>query len=252
MRDIPVSGKALEEVIGYRFNDRRLVKRALTHRSWKAEQTSAALGDNEQLEFLGDSVLGFVVSEALFQAHPSAREGQLSLMKAQLVCSVHLYGCALRLGLGEFLHLGRGEERNGGRNRRTLLANTMEAIIAAIFLDGGLAPSKAFIERHVLAGLQASAGENDFSLIDYKGALQERAQARALPTPRYVVISTAGPEHAKLFIVEARIGAQFASRGQGSSKKVASREAAQNLLAELDSSGWKLPTEESAYVSAGE
>ena len=246
------SGKTLEEVIGYHFHDRRLLERALTHRSWMAEQTAGSRGDNEQLEFLGDSVLGFVASEALFQAHPHAREGHLSQQKAQLVCSIHLHGCAVKLGLGDFLHLGRGEDRNGGRNRRTLLANAMEAIIAAIFLDGGLAPSKAFIERYVLTGLQAAGEKDAFSLLDYKGVLQERAQARALPTPRYVVISTTGPEHAKLFTVEARIGSQFASAGQGSSKKIASQVAAQNLLAELDSTGWELPVKDPLYVSAGE
>ncbi len=245
-------GKSLDEVIGYCFQNSRLLERALTHRSWIADQSEAARGDNEQLEFLGDSILGFVASETLFKAHPYAREGQLSQWKAQLVCSVHLHGCAVRLGLGDFLHLGRGEDRNGGRNRRTLLANTMEAIIAAIFLDGGLAPSKAFIERHILAGLDSAEKNDAYSLLDYKGILQERAQARALPTPRYVVISTAGPEHAKVFTVEARIGSQFSSRGQGTSKKIASQEAARNLIAELDSHGWKVPVEEAFYVSVGE
>ncbi len=246
------SGKSLDEVIGYRFNNSRLLERALTHRSWIADQSDASRGDNEQLEFLGDSILGFVVSEALFQAHPRAREGQLSQWKAQLVCSVHLHGCAVQLGLGDFLHLGRGEDRNGGRNRRTLLANTMEAIVAAIFLDGGLAPSKAFIERHILAGLDSAEKNEAYSLLDHKGILQERAQARALPTPRYAVISTAGPEHAKVFTVEAKVGSQFSSRGQGTSKKIASQEAARNLIAELDSNGWKIPVEEAVYESVGD
>ena len=154
--------------------------------------------------------------------------------------------------MGDFLHLGRGEERNGGRHRRTLLANAMEAIIAAIFLDGGLAPSKAFVERHVLTEAATIGESGAFGLLDYKGVLQERAQARALPAPRYFVISTAGPEHAKIFTVEARIGAHFASQGQGSSKKIASQEAAQNLIADLEASGWTLPFKEEAYVSTGE
>src|SRR5947199_6686390 len=118
--------EVLEEKLGYQFRDRKLLERAITHRSWSAEHagTSLARGDNEQMEFLGDSVLGFVASEALFVEHPDATEGQLSQWKAHLVSRHHLHACALQLGLGEYLALGRGEERNGGRDRRTLLANT--------------------------------------------------------------------------------------------------------------------------------
>src|SRR5947209_3329341 len=145
------TGQTLEQIIGYQFGDSQLLVRALTHRSWVAEQSGEkrAGGDNERLEFLGDALLGFVVSEALLISHPEMSEGELSRSKAQLVCASHLYESATQLGLGEFLHLGRGEERNGGRERRTLLANAVEAIIAAIYLDGGLEPAKAFINQHV-------------------------------------------------------------------------------------------------------
>ena len=246
-----VRDRTFEETIGYRFADRSLFDRALTHRSWLAEQSRSSRGDNEQLEFLGDSVLGFLVSEALFAAYPGSSEGQLSQAKSQLVCANHLHACANILGLGQFLHLGRGEERNGGRHRKTLLANALEATIAAIFLDGGIEPARTFVQRHVLGDL-ASAGPVALSLLDHKGVLQEQAQSRGLPTPRYVVVATSGPEHAKNFTVEVRIGSHFARRAQGSSKKAASQQAASLLVEELSHSGWKIPDSETDYLSAGE
>ena len=227
---------ALEEIIGYQFGNRKLLDRALTHRSWVSEQTGHKRedGDNEQLEFLGDSLLGFVVSEFLFLANPKMSEGQLSQAKAQLVCATHLYACAHDMGLGTFLLLGRGEERNGGRQRRTLLANAVEAIIAAIFLDGGMGCAKEFIIRHVVENSLSSPEVERVSLHDHKGALQEQAQSRGMATPRYVVVATSGPEHSKRFTVEVRIGNQFTSRAEGTSKKAASQSAAQILLHELE------------------
>lgn len=237
------AGQTLEAVIGYEFGNRKLLDRALTHRSWISEQIGEKRddGDNEQLEFLGDSLLGFIVSEALFLAHPGMSEGQLSQSKAQLVCTTHLYVCATELGLGNFLHLGRGEERNGGRERRTLLANAVEAIIAAIFLDGGIVPAQEFIRRHVVPDIASSSNVAALTLLDHKGVLQEQAQSRGLPPPRYVVAATSGPEHSKRFTVEVRVGDHFASRAEGSSKKAASQLAAQLLMQELTASGWKSP-----------
>ena len=237
------TSQALEDVIGYQFGNRKLLDRALTHRSWIAEQSGDKRrdGDNEQLEFLGDSLLGFVVSEALFLAHPDLSEGQLSQSKAQLVCAAHLYACARQLELGSYLNLGRGEDRNGGRERRTFLADAVEAIIAAIFLDGGFDVAKSFILRHLIPQIGSSAEVEALIVLDHKGVLQEQAQARGLPTPRYVLIATSGPEHSKLFTVEARIGDQFASRAEGTSKKIASQHAARLLMLELDDTGWKLP-----------
>lgn len=227
----------LEARLGYRFRDRELLVRALTHRSWLSERGSplAGDGDNEQLEFLGDSVLGFIVSENLVFRHPGAREGQLSQWKAQLVSSAHLYQCALELDLGKCLRLGKGEERNGGRERKTVLANALEAVIAAIHLDGGIDAARQFTVEHILRALDRGETIDSLGLVNYKGILHERAQALGLPTPEYTTIETSGPDHAKVFTVEARIGAHLASRASGTSKKAASQQAAEMLMGQLNS-----------------
>ncbi len=227
----------LEEKLGYRFADRRLLLNALTHRSWLVEQGSPLPeeGDNEQLEFLGDSVLGFVVSEALVLRYPSANEGRLSQLKAHLVSAHHLYQRALLLGVGDFLQLGKGEERNGGRMRKTLLANALEALIAAMHLDGGLAAAREFVEKQVLVSLEALEQLGPAGLLNYKSLVQERAQALGLPFPRYFTVGTSGPEHAKLFTVEARITDYLTARATASSKKAASQQAAETLYEKLES-----------------
>jgi ribonuclease III len=228
---------ALEEKLGYRFRNQELLTRALTHRSWPCEKGSPAPenSDNEQLEFLGDSVLGFVASEALVMRNPSVREGQLSQWKAHLVSATHLHDCALKLDIGAHLLLGKGEERNGGRERRTLLANALEAVIAGIYIDGGMDPARKFIDEHVLAMLQSPDDVESIGRLNHKSVLQERIQALGLPGPRYITVETSGPEHAKVFTVEARIGSRFVSRACGTSKKAASQLAAQLLLDQLDS-----------------
>jgi ribonuclease III len=235
-----VAFEALEQRLGHQFQNRALLEGALTHRSWSAERSSTATdkGDNEQLEFLGDAVLGFVVSEALFSEHPSANEGQLSQWKAHLVSSKHLHACALELGLGEFLKLGRGEERNGGRHRRTLLANAFEAVIAGMYLDAGLGITREFILRNVLALFKDEEQIASISSLNYKSVLQEHAQARGLATPEYSIVGTAGPEHAKVFSVEVRVGDEFTSRATGSSKKAASQDAARLLVERLLEDQW--------------
>jgi ribonuclease-3 len=205
----------------------------LTHRSWLSERVSPLpeVGDNEQLEFLGDSILGFVVSEALVLRHPSAREGALSKWKAHLVSATHLHRCALKLGLGEHLQLGKGEDRNGGRERKTLLANGLEAVIAALHIDGGVEVARAFIDEHVLQMLENNVESID--ALNFKSVLQERTQALGLPAPRYITVESSGPEHAKVFTVEVRIGDGHTGRASGSSKKSASQEAARLLLDRL-------------------
>src|SRR5947209_2474814 len=148
--DVPAL-ESLEAALGYRFENRRLLIRALTHRSFVSElATPGSGGDNERLEFLGDSILGFVASEALAARNPEAREGLLSRLKSHLVSADHLYRCAIEVGLGAHLLLGKGEEKNGGRERKTLLANALEAVIAAIYLDGGIEPAKSFIRTRIL------------------------------------------------------------------------------------------------------
>jgi ribonuclease III len=231
-----IAFEALEAKLGYRFQDRELLLRALTHRSWLAEQGSAfgAGSDNEQLEFLGDSILGFIVSETLVQRHADAGEGQLSQWKAQLVSSAHLHRCALALDLGRYLRLGKGEDRNGGRTRKTVLANALEAVMAAIHIDGGIQAVRRFIIENLLGALASGETLDAIGLLNYKGILHERAQALGLPIPEYTTIETSGPDHAKVFTVEARIGTQFASRAAGSSKKAASQQAAELLISQLD------------------
>jgi ribonuclease-3 len=225
--------EGLERKLGYRFANQDLLIRALTHRSCAAEGLAPGGGDNEQLEFLGDSILGFVVSEALVKQQPQAREGQLSQWKSHLVSATHLHQCAVAIGLGDFLLLGRGEERNGGRERKTLLANAFEAVIAAIHLDGGLDPAQSFIERCVLAGLAGLEGDS-IEALNHKSVLQERTQALGMPVPRYSTVSTSGPEHAKVFTVEARVGDYLIGRATGTSKKAASQQAAELLIAQLN------------------
>jgi ribonuclease-3 len=219
----------LEEKLGYRFSNKELLIRALTHRSSLSDKTGRMpdAEDNEQLEFLGDAVLGFVVSEALFRRFPNAREGLLSQWKSHLVSANYLHKRAVALGLGEFLLLGKGEERNGGRARPTLLANAFEAVIAAMHLDGGAEPARAFIERTVL-------DNEHVELLNHKSVLQERTQAMGLPVPRYTTVHSTGPQHAKEFTVEARVGDGLTARAVGNSKKVASQRAAEAMLRSLD------------------
>ena len=217
--------------IGYQFRNREYLTRALTHRSSASEVSNPSeRADNEQLEFLGDSVLGFVASEELIARNPAAREGALSQLKSHLVSAAHLHKCALELRLGEFLILGRGEERSGGRERKALLADALEAVIGAIHLDGGIEPARRFIYEHVLGALDNPDDLAAIAESNHKSILQEKAQARGLPVPRYVTVGTAGPEHAKVFIVEGRIGTQFSARASASSKKAASQQAAAELL----------------------
>ncbi|HMJ60514.1 MAG TPA: ribonuclease III [Bryobacteraceae bacterium] len=220
----------LEDELGYRFTNRELLVRALKHSSRAAERGDGPNEDNEQFEFLGDSVLGFVVSEALVEKYPAASEGQLSRWKSYLVSAAHLHHCAQTIRLGDFLLLGRGEEQNGGRERKTLLANALEAVIAAIHLDGEMAPARSFIRKLVLMD---DLDDESFETSNSKSALQEWTQSLGLPIPRYATVETSGPDHAKLFTVEARVGDRYSSRATGRSKKVAGQEAAQGLIDQL-------------------
>jgi ribonuclease-3 len=222
----------LEQVLGYRFRRPELLRRALTHRSLAAERPDLTENsDNEPLEFLGDAVLGFIVSEELFHRYPEAREGQLSQLKAQVVNAKHLHSCAVRLGLGRFLLLGHGEERSGGRERKRILANAMEALIAAMHLDGGLETAQRFVRARILDET-SPVGPEEVSALNHKSQLQTYAQTLGLALPKYNIVEISGPEHAKVFTVEARIGEQ-AGRGTGTSKKLASQAAAEALIGEL-------------------
>ena len=228
----------LELRLGYTFSNRTLLLRALTHKSLLAElpaepTVGMAPRDNEQLEFLGDSILGFLASDHLVRRCPSYPEGKLSKLKAHLVSAVQLHSVAKELDLGVYLRLGKGEETNGGRQKKALLANSVEAIIAAIYLDSGLPECEGFLARHVWTAIPEGELEAMPVPIDSKSALQELAQARKLPVPRYAIVHMCGPEHERMFTVEARIGKEFTAQADGHSKKVASQRAAQELLDHL-------------------
>ncbi len=228
----------LESRLGYAFSNRTLLQRALTHRSLLVElppdpSPDLAPRDNEQLEFLGDSILGFLASDHLVRRCPTFPEGKLSKLKAHLVSAVQLHEVAKDLGLGAYLRLGKGEETNGGRQKKALLANSVEAIIAAIYLDCGLAACDAFLARHFWSSIPEGEAEATPVPIDSKSALQELAQARKLPVPRYAIVHMSGPEHERMFTVEARIGKEFSARADGHSKKAASQRAALELLDHL-------------------
>jgi ribonuclease III len=238
LRDL--EGEALEAALDHRFASRDLLIRALTHRSRVYENSfgaagDTALSDNEQFEFLGDAILGFVVSDALVDAHPDFPEGKLSKLKAHLVSAAHLHQVAARLKLGDHLLLGRGEEMSGGREKKALLANALEALIAALYLDGGIEPARRFILQHVMGGAESSSEAEPAT--DYKSALQEMAQSLRLPQPRYAIVEERGPEHAKTFLVEVRVGRDWVSRAEGLSKKSAGQKAAQEILRRLADSG---------------
>jgi ribonuclease-3 len=223
---------ALERLVGYRFRDPGLLEHALTHTSRANEDVSGGVIDNESLEFLGDAVLGFAIADILFRRFPDRDEGWKSKIKAALVSTTSLARQAERLGLGDHLLLGRGEEKTGGRRKHALLADGYEALIAAIYLDGGIDHATAFIARQ-FSDLINDAREPSGVFRDFKSALQERVQSNGDPPPEYVVVGEAGPDHHKMFHVEVRVGGKTLGDAVGRSKKEAEQEAAQRALEQL-------------------
>jgi ribonuclease-3 len=222
----------LQRRIGYRFTDRGLLEHALTHKSRVAEDASGGVFDNESLEFLGDAVLGLVVADVLFRRFPEYTEGQKSKIKAAVVSTQALARQAEQIRLGEHLLLGRGEEKTGGRFKQALLADAYEALIAAVYLDGGLPAAAAFLDRELGDAIEAGARQ-DVVGEDYKSALQERLQALGRPLPEYRVASTAGPDHRKLFTIEVVVADEVLGSATGRAKKEAEQEAAKLALAGL-------------------
>jgi ribonuclease III len=213
----------LEGLLGYRFGSQELLERALTHRSHANETRGGAGGDNEKLEFLGDAVLDLVVGHLLMDRHPTLSEGELSVTRAQVVSEAGLSELAADLGLGEFLRLGKGEERTGGRHKPSLLADAFEAVVAAVYLDGGFDAARRLVERLLerrLTGIDASGFH------DFKTRLQESAQAKLKSTPEYRVVGEAGPDHDKTFEVAVFIKEREWARAAGKSKKEAEQRAA--------------------------
>lgn len=217
-----------EQRIGYTFGSRDLLRRALTHKSYSHEAKAGDVRHNETFEFLGDSVLGFVIGDLLFQHFPHLDEGALSKMKAYLVSAPSLAAKAREYGMGEVILLGVGEEKTGGRKKDSLLANLFEAVIAAIYLDGGIGPARKLVERSFADDIK-NIDQQDLLFHDYKTALQEIAQGRGLALPDYNVVAEVGPDHDKTFVVEVKLGSLIA-RGEGSSKKEAQQQAAKRAL----------------------
>jgi ribonuclease-3 len=218
----------LVALAGAPLADRWTALAALTHKSYVNEHRDEGWEENERLEFLGDAVVDLVVSEYLMSRFPLVREGDLSKLRAAVVDEAGLAAMGRALGLGELLRLGRGEELTGGREKASLLADTMEAVIAAVFLDGGLAAAHALVDRFLD---DAYAGAETGTLDrDWKTQLQEQGQARHRSSPRYRVVAEVGPEHAKIFEVEVELGGLVLGRGSGRSKKDAEQAAARVAL----------------------
>jgi ribonuclease III len=219
---------ALERRIGYRFRDTGMLEHALTHKSKAHEDATGGVVDNESLEFLGDAVLGFVVADLLYREFPQFQEGQKSKAKAALVSTAALAALAERIGLGDYLLLGRGEEKTGGRRKQALLADGCEAVIAALYLDGGIEAARAFLLGELADEIE-HVRSPDF-LRDYKSALQERLQSSGRPLPIYVVTAEVGPEHDKRFHVTVRVGQEVLAESEGRTKKDAEQAAAKEAL----------------------
>ncbi len=220
--------KRLEEAIGYRFRDVSLLENALSHSSYANERWHNSLRSNERLEFLGDSVLGMVVAEHLYHTCPEKPEGELSRMRADMVCETSLAAIAVKLSLGDYLLLGHGEAISGGKKRASILADAVESVIAAIYLDGGFAPAKEFIHKFVL-----SATPEKTQNMDYKTLLQELVQQKKGHVVTYTLAGESGPDHCKEFIVQVRVNNQVVGEGTGSSKKRAEQDAARDALEKL-------------------
>jgi ribonuclease-3 len=227
---------SLEQRVGYRFRDPGLLEHALTHTSRANEDVSGGVIDNESLEFLGDAVLGFAVADILFRRFPDRDEGWKSKVKATIVSTASLARQAERLGLGDHLLLGRGEEKTGGRRKHALLADGYEALIAAIYLDGGIDHATGFIARQFGDAI-SDAGRPAGVLRDFKSALQEKVQSDGESLPEYVVVGEAGPDHHKTFHVEVRVAGKPLADAVGRTKKEAEQEAAQRALAKLSEPG---------------
>lgn len=219
--------KKLEEKLGYVFKNQEYISEALNHSSYANEHRELHIDSNERLEFLGDSVLGFVTAEFLFKLHKDLPEGDLTRQRAALVCETSLHEVAQNLGLGEYLKLGKGEEAGGGRTRTSILADATEAVFAAVYLDGGIDAARALIHRVLLD----KEGERADELVrDYKTSLQELVQRRNGQTLSYKMVGETGPDHDKTFLAEVLLNGEIVGSGRGHSKKEAEQDAAKCAL----------------------
>ena len=221
--------KDLEEAIGYRFHNISLLQNALTHSSFANERWHNSLLSNERLEFLGDSVLGMLVAEYLYRNFPDRPEGELTRMRADMVCETTLAAAANRIGLGDHLLLGHGEEQGGGRSRDSILADAVESVIAACFLDGGLDAALNFVRQFILVEVPVNKLHN----VDYKTQLQELVQQKKNQVLSYALVGQSGPDHDKQFDVEVSLNGAIVGYGRGSSKKRAEQDAARAAIKKL-------------------
>ncbi len=222
--------KDLEVALGYQFRNITLLQNALTHSSYANERWHDSLKSNERLEFLGDSILGMVVAEYLYHTFPDRPEGELSRMRADMVCEQALADIAHRLQLGQYLLLGHGEEQCGGRNRASILADAVESVIAATFLDGGMTAANTIIEKFVLCNVPKTQLHN----VDFKTTLQEQVQKKKNQVLSYALVGESGPDHDKRFAVAVFLNGEEIGRGEGSSKKRAEQDAARVALENLE------------------
>ena len=253
----------LAAALGHHFVHPELLEQALTHGSLRHEQQSGGPGeqpeDNERLEFLGDAIVGLLIAELLFRRYPELHEGELTRLRAALVSRKHLGQVGLKLELGSYLLLGRAEERSGGRRKAVLLANCIEALVAALYLEGGLDAASQFVKRHIAEPyVEALRDEMRVkrAIGDYKSGLQELLQSRRAGQPEYLVKAESGPDHRKRFLVEVRIAAEgneapAAAQGEGTTKKKAEQEAARLLYEQLTERGAKQATVEASGPGAG-
>ncbi len=226
--------KELESELGYQFHNITLLQNALTHSSYANERWHDSLKSNERLEFLGDSILGMVVAEHLYSTFPNRPEGELTRMRADIVCEQALSVIANRLQLGKHLLLGRGEEQSGGRARVSILSDAVESVIAATFLDGGMDAARKMIENFVLCDVSETRLKN----LDYKTILQEQVQQKKNQTLSYTLVGESGPDHDKRFVVAVFLNGQEVGRGEGSSKKRAEQESARTAIEKLYSDAY--------------
>ncbi|MBQ1264588.1 MAG: ribonuclease III [Oscillospiraceae bacterium] len=219
----------LEHGLGYVFSDKSLLENALRHSSYANENREAGLNDNERLEFLGDSILGFVVADFLFRTYRDRPEGEMTRIRADLVCETNLARQAASVRLGDYLLLGHGEEKSGGRKRASIVSDAMESVIAAAYLDGGFEAAKGIIERLILSDVSSTKPHN----FDYKTAFQELVQRKKDQQIRYVLTGEHGPDHDKQFLVDVMLNGKRVGSGVGSSKKRAEQDAARAAIESL-------------------
>ena len=219
----------LESAIGYRFENISLLQNALAHSSYANERWHNGLMSNERLEFLGDSILGMTVADYLYRTFPDRPEGELTRMRADMVCEKTLAAVANRIGLGQHLLLGHGEEQGGGRKRESILADAVESVIAACYLDGGVEPAAAFIRQFILCDVPVKKLHN----VDYKTTLQELVQQKKNQVLAYTLVGESGPDHDKQFVVKVSLNGKVVGKGSGRSKKKAEQDAARVAIEAL-------------------